>query len=200
MGPLDLWLILLFNCHKRGSRLPLAWTGKQGLVFLILDELTIAGGFSATAAAPSSAAGAGSTSRENSRQDALPASEQKNISIGPPGPALRLLGDKISSTIVAQSARVPTMAWSSSSLSETKNSPQGYLTITDKVYKKACVTDVKVGLRISSTTAMLNTTPPVISGALLASGPHLIVSQDPLSYVSQVERIWRSAQDGQCTK
>ncbi|PLW12780.1 hypothetical protein PCANC_16955 [Puccinia coronata f. sp. avenae] len=160
MGPLDLWLILLFNCHKRGSRLPLAWTGEQGLVFLILDKLTIAGGFSATAAAPSSAAGAGSTSRENSRQDALPASEQKNISIGPPGPALRLLGDKISSTIVAQSARVPTMAWSSSLLSETKNSPQGYLTITDEVYKKACVTDVKVGLRISSTTAMLNTTPP----------------------------------------
>ncbi|PLW26165.1 hypothetical protein PCASD_21870 [Puccinia coronata f. sp. avenae] len=56
--------------------------------------------------------------------------------------AMRSLGEKISSTIVAQSAQVPTMAWSGSSLSETKTSPQGYLTVANEVYKKACVTDL----------------------------------------------------------
>jgi acetyl-CoA carboxylase/biotin carboxylase 1 len=55
---------------------------------------------------------------------------------------MRSLGEKISSTIVAQSAQVPTMAWSGSSLSETKTSPQGYLTVANEVYKKACVTDL----------------------------------------------------------
>ncbi|OAV86193.1 hypothetical protein PTTG_30036 [Puccinia triticina 1-1 BBBD Race 1] len=62
---------------------------------------------------------------------------------------MRSLGDKISSTIFAQSAQVPTMAWSGSSLSATETSAQGYLTVADEVYKKACVTDVEVGLRMA---------------------------------------------------
>jgi hypothetical protein len=50
---------------------------------------------------------------------------------------------------------------------------------------------------------MFNTcssSPPIIPGSLSANGPHLILPQDPPSYVSQVERIWRSAQEGQCTE
>ncbi|POV99067.1 hypothetical protein PSTT_13983 [Puccinia striiformis] len=47
------------------------------------------------------------------------------------------------------SASVPTMAWSGSSLFETETSAQGYLTVADDVYKKACVTDVEVGLRMA---------------------------------------------------
>ncbi|CAI2196796.1 13386_t:CDS:2, partial [Funneliformis geosporum] len=39
-------------------------------------------------------------------------SKHKIVFIGPPGSAMRSLGDKISFTIVAQSANVPTMDWS----------------------------------------------------------------------------------------
>jgi len=43
MGPLDLSLVLLFNCLKRGYRSPLAWTDERELVLLTVDELTNAG-------------------------------------------------------------------------------------------------------------------------------------------------------------
>ncbi|KAI0684026.1 acetyl-CoA carboxylase [Cytidiella melzeri] len=70
----------------------------------------------------------------------------KIVFIGPPGSAMRSLGDKISSTIVAQSANVPTMAWSGSGVSETKLSEQGFVIVDDEVYSKACVTTVEQGL------------------------------------------------------
>ncbi|MBW0484104.1 hypothetical protein O181_023819 [Austropuccinia psidii MF-1] len=94
-------------------------------------------------------AGWGHASENPRLPDALSASKQKIIFIGPPGSAMRSLGDKISSTIVAQSAQVPTMPWSGSSLSQTEMSPQGYLTVADEVYREACVTDVELGLRKS---------------------------------------------------
>ncbi|CAH7671288.1 acetyl-CoA carboxylase [Phakopsora pachyrhizi] len=92
-------------------------------------------------------AGWGHASENPRLPDALSASKQKIIFIGPPGSAMRSLGDKISSTIVAQSAQVPTMAWSGSSLSQTEMSPQGYLVVADDIYKQACVTDVNLGLQ-----------------------------------------------------
>ncbi|KAI0796098.1 acetyl CoA carboxylase [Abortiporus biennis] len=70
----------------------------------------------------------------------------KMVFIGPPGSAMRSLGDKISSTIVAQSAEVPTMAWSGTGISDTVLSDQGFVTVADEVYKKACVTTVEQGL------------------------------------------------------
>ncbi|CCM00738.1 uncharacterized protein FIBRA_02778 [Fibroporia radiculosa] len=70
----------------------------------------------------------------------------KIVFIGPPGSAMRSLGDKISSTIVAQSADVPTMAWSGSGISETVMSDQGFVTVADEVYQRACVTTVEEGL------------------------------------------------------
>ncbi|KAG0148460.1 hypothetical protein CROQUDRAFT_105706 [Cronartium quercuum f. sp. fusiforme G11] len=91
-------------------------------------------------------AGWGHASENPRLPDSLAASKQKIIFIGPPGSAMRSLGDKISSTIVAQSAQVPTMPWSGSSLSETELSPQGFLSVADEVYHQACVTDVKGGL------------------------------------------------------
>jgi acetyl-CoA carboxylase / biotin carboxylase 1 len=73
-------------------------------------------------------------------------SANKIVFIGPPGSAMRSLGDKISSTIVAQSADVPTMPWSGTGISETKLSEQGFVTVDDDVYRKACVTTVEDGL------------------------------------------------------
>ncbi|GJE90324.1 acetyl CoA carboxylase [Phanerochaete sordida] len=70
----------------------------------------------------------------------------KIVFIGPPGSAMRSLGDKISSTIVAQSADVPTMAWSGTGISDTVLSEQGFVTVADDVYKKACVFTVEEGL------------------------------------------------------
>ena len=72
--------------------------------------------------------------------------EHKIVFIGPPGSAMRSLGDKISSTIVAQSANVPTMPWSGTGITDTILSDQGYVIVADDVYQKACVTSVEEGL------------------------------------------------------
>ena len=72
--------------------------------------------------------------------------KHKIVFIGPPGNAMRSLGDKISSTIVAQSANVPTMPWSGTGIKDTVLSDQGYVIVEDDVYRKACVTSVEEGL------------------------------------------------------
>ncbi|KAG8834254.1 acetyl-coenzyme-A carboxylase, partial [Serendipita sp. 399] len=91
-------------------------------------------------------AGWGHASENPKLPESLAASKHKIVFIGPPGSAMRSLGDKISSTIVAQSAQVPTMAWSGSGVSETQVSEDGLVTVADDVYKKACVTTVEEGL------------------------------------------------------
>jgi len=68
------------------------------------------------------------------------------VFIGPPGSAMRSLGDKISSTIVAQHAQVPCMAWSGTGISDTTMSPQGFVTVPDDAYAKACVNSWEEGL------------------------------------------------------
>ncbi|KAG8961417.1 acetyl-coenzyme-A carboxylase [Tulasnella sp. 419] len=84
---------------------------------------------------------------ENPRlPESLATSKHKIVFIGPPGSSMRSLGDKISSTIVAQSAKVPTMAWSGTGIDETQLSEQGFVTVPDEVYQKACVTSVEEGL------------------------------------------------------
>lgn len=68
------------------------------------------------------------------------------VFIGPPGSAMRSLGDKISSTIVAQSAKVPCMAWSGTGIDEVVVDDVGIVTVADKIYHKACVHDAHEGL------------------------------------------------------
>lgn len=72
--------------------------------------------------------------------------KHKIVFIGPPGSAMRSLGDKISSTIVAQSANVPTMPWSGTGISDTCLSEQGFVTVPDDAYKNACVFNPEEGL------------------------------------------------------
>lgn len=72
--------------------------------------------------------------------------KSKIVFIGPPGSAMRSLGDKISSTIVAQSADVPCMAWSGTGIKDTVLSPQGFVTVPDKAYEDACVHSWEEGL------------------------------------------------------
>lgn len=63
------------------------------------------------------------------------------VFMGPPGLAMRSLGDKISSTIVAQSADVPCMPWSGTGLTVDANSTDatGALVVPDSIYQQGCV-------------------------------------------------------------
>lgn len=91
-------------------------------------------------------AGWGHASENPRLPETLAASKHKIVFIGPPGSAMRSLGDKISSTIVAQSADVPTMPWSGTGISDTVLSERGFVTVPDNAYKDACVTTVEEGL------------------------------------------------------
>ncbi|KAN0062561.1 acetyl-coenzyme-A carboxylase [Thecaphora frezii] len=91
-------------------------------------------------------AGWGHASENPRLPEMLAASKQKIIFIGPPGSAMRSLGDKISSTIVAQHADVPCMPWSGTGIKDTIMSEQGFLTVSDEVYQKACIHSAEEGL------------------------------------------------------
>ncbi|KAI9293200.1 acetyl-CoA carboxylase [Neoconidiobolus thromboides FSU 785] len=91
-------------------------------------------------------AGWGHASENPRLPESLQKSKNKAVFIGPPGSAMRSLGDKISSTIVAQSADVPTLGWSGSHISETAEDENGHITVPDHAYSQACVTNVQEGL------------------------------------------------------
>ena len=84
---------------------------------------------------------------ENPRlPEMLAKSKYKCLFIGPPASAMHSLGDKISSTIVAQSASVPTMGWSGDGITETDMDKEGHVIVPDSAYKGACVTSSEEGL------------------------------------------------------
>lgn len=91
-------------------------------------------------------AGWGHASENPRLPESLAASKHKIVFIGPPGSAMRSLGDKISSTIVAQHAKVPTMPWSGTGITDTTLSEGGFVIVPDKAYHEACVTSVEDGL------------------------------------------------------
>ncbi|XP_049512514.1 acetyl-CoA carboxylase-like isoform X3 [Dermacentor silvarum] len=72
--------------------------------------------------------------------------------IGPPEKAMWALGDKIASSIVAQTANVPTLPWSGSGLKASDwgeddvYNPKKPLKIKPELYRKGCVTGVDDGL------------------------------------------------------
>ncbi|GAA0139911.1 hypothetical protein LIER_01367 [Lithospermum erythrorhizon] len=59
------------------------------------------------------------------------------VFLGPPGTSMAALGDKIGSSLIAQSAEVPTLPWSGSHV---KTHPETCsVTIPDDIYRQACV-------------------------------------------------------------
>ncbi|KAI8988392.1 acetyl-CoA carboxylase [Mycotypha africana] len=92
-------------------------------------------------------AGWGHASENPRLPEMLAKSKNKCVFIGPPASAMRSLGDKISSTIVAQSAQVPTMGWSGDGVTETEFDAEGHVVVPDRVYEKACVKTAEEGLR-----------------------------------------------------
>jgi acetyl-CoA carboxylase/biotin carboxylase 1 len=78
--------------------------------------------------------------------ESLAASPNKIVFIGPPGSAMRSLGDKISSTIVAQHAQVPCIPWSGTGVDQVVVDDQGIVTVEDSIYDQGCVHNVEEGL------------------------------------------------------
>jgi acetyl-CoA carboxylase/biotin carboxylase 1 len=78
--------------------------------------------------------------------ESLAASPKKIVFIGPPGSAMRSLGDKISSTIVAQHAKVPCIPWSGTGVDQVEVNEDGIVTVEDSIYMKGCVQSWQEGL------------------------------------------------------
>lgn len=66
--------------------------------------------------------------------------------MGPPHNAMWALGDKIASSIVAQTAEVPTLPWSGTGLVDDKYEDGVQISISDDLYNKGCVNDINDGL------------------------------------------------------
>ena len=60
---------------------------------------------------------------------------------------MRSLGDKISSTIVAQHAKVPCIPWSGQGVDQVRVDDEGIVTVDDDVYDKGCTHSPKEGLQ-----------------------------------------------------
>ncbi|KAI9477730.1 MAG: acetyl-CoA carboxylase [Benjaminiella poitrasii] len=91
-------------------------------------------------------AGWGHASENPRLPEMLAKSKYKCLFIGPPASAMHSLGDKISSTIVAQSAEVPTMGWSGDGITDTVKDEEDHVVVPDSAYKKACVNTAEEGL------------------------------------------------------
>ena len=79
--------------------------------------------------------GWGHASENDRLPELLAATKTKVVWIGPPPTAMRALGDKIGSTLIAQSAGVPCMDWSGSGLQVAYKSSG----LPADLYKQACV-------------------------------------------------------------
>ncbi|KAF2398226.1 acetyl-CoA carboxylase acc1 [Trichodelitschia bisporula] len=94
-------------------------------------------------------AGWGHASENPKLPESLAASPKKIVFIGPPGSAMRSLGDKISSTIVAQHAGVPCIPWSGTGVDEVTVDSRGIVTVPDDVYDKGCTHSPEEGLEMA---------------------------------------------------
>jgi acetyl-CoA carboxylase / biotin carboxylase 1 len=91
-------------------------------------------------------AGWGHASENPKLPESLAASPKKIIFIGPPGSAMRSLGDKISSTIVAQHAKVPCIPWSGEGVDTVRVDDDGIVTVEDDIYDLGCTHSPEQGL------------------------------------------------------
>ncbi|KAK0396480.1 hypothetical protein QR680_001733 [Steinernema hermaphroditum] len=75
--------------------------------------------------------------------------ENNIVFMGPPSTAMFALGDKIASTIIAQTVNIPTIEWSGSGLMVSEDfDPTSEKIISDELYNQACVETDEEGLRV----------------------------------------------------
>lgn len=92
-------------------------------------------------------AGWGHASENPMLPEMLAASPKKIVFIGPPGSAMRSLGDKISSTIVAQHAEVPCIPWSGTGVADVEiDKETNLVSVSDETYAKGCCSSPEDGL------------------------------------------------------
>ena len=92
-------------------------------------------------------AGWGHASENPLLPEKLAQSKRKVIFIGPPGNAMRSLGDKISSTIVAQHAKVPCIPWSGTGVDQVHiDEETNLVSVDDSVYQNGCCLSPEDGL------------------------------------------------------
>ncbi len=92
-------------------------------------------------------AGWGHASENPDLPEKLAMSPKKIVFIGPPANAMRSLGDKISSTIVAQHAKVPCIPWSGTGIDTVHVDPKTNLvSVDDNIYNQACCSSPEDGL------------------------------------------------------
>ncbi|CAJ0566604.1 unnamed protein product, partial [Mesorhabditis spiculigera] len=73
--------------------------------------------------------------------------ENNIMFIGPPSNAMFSLGDKIASSIIAQTVNIPTINWSGSGLKlDTSGHQKGPIEVSTELFRKACVLSVQEGL------------------------------------------------------
>jgi acetyl-CoA carboxylase/biotin carboxylase 1 len=92
-------------------------------------------------------AGWGHASENPKLVDAL--TKSNIVFIGPTSNAMRTLGDKISSTIVAQTANVPCIAWSGDGITVDAKEGELITSIDDDLYQKATVHNAEEGLKVA---------------------------------------------------
>ncbi|RLN94196.1 hypothetical protein BBJ28_00025393, partial [Nothophytophthora sp. Chile5] len=83
-------------------------------------------------------AGWGHASENPLLPDSLAQTERNIVFIGPPAKPMRALGDKIGSTIIAQSAKVPTIAWNGDGMEVDYKAHDG---IPEEIYNAAMLRD-----------------------------------------------------------
>jgi acetyl-CoA carboxylase/biotin carboxylase 1 len=91
--------------------------------------------------------GWGYASENPTLSEKLAALPSRPVFIGPPPNAMRALGDKIASTIVAQSAEVPCIDWSGAGLKCETRDENGLVFVSPELFDQATVMNVDVGLK-----------------------------------------------------
>ncbi|KAJ1549144.1 acetyl-coenzyme-A carboxylase [Cladochytrium tenue] len=110
------------------------------------------------------------------------------VFIGPPASAMRALGDKIASTIVAQSAQVPCIAWSGSGVTDVDHDPEsGYVSVPDSAYRAATTLDANEGLAHAERIGF----PVMIKASEGGGGKGIRMVQSRDSFASAFEQVSR---------
>lgn len=92
-------------------------------------------------------AGWGHASEDPRLPEMLSRSKNKIVYIGPSSSAMKSLGDKISSIIIAQHANIPCIPWSGSDVNQVDvDGNSGTVYIQDNIYQKACINTPEEGL------------------------------------------------------
>lgn len=94
-------------------------------------------------------AGWGHASEDPHLPEQLAALDPPVCFMGPQAAAMLVLGDKISSTIVAQSAGLPCIPWSGTGICGTLINEDGAISVPSDAYKRACVRDAEHGLSVA---------------------------------------------------